>query len=337
MLTIDELKKIDKELSQEIFDFANANNILNEDAWPIYDGLYSAELYWNSPLRIMWILKEPYDDFDKETGKPIGGDWSITKDLFNSPYKFGTNKTGEMVIYSTYGIINNKKWADMDYLYDDDSIPRVLQKIAYINLSKMPAYSTSKDGNLWKKYSQWREISLKQIKMYEPNVLIFGNTFKYFQDDLNDLYQISNYDSKKTKMLDVYKNSERILVDAWHPGNRFSNQDKEEYVNSLVFAINNWYEEISEFTSSTEEKFKLITKVASFLVENRLKMKGADLVSFLNTNNYQTSYGTSYQGGRGIYKLIRDCWHFYSSKNDYKMTSIIEKAFVNNQGYPAFW
>lgn len=70
MITIDDLKKIDETITNEILEFAKNNNLLTDDVWPIYDGLYSPELYWNSPLRIMWILKEPYDDFDNETGKP---------------------------------------------------------------------------------------------------------------------------------------------------------------------------------------------------------------------------------------------------------------------------
>ena len=101
--------------------------------------------------------------------------------------------------------------------------------------------------------------------------------------------------------------------------------------------INNWYSSITKVNKTTEAKYLILTKLAYFLVSNRMKMKGSDVVSFLNTNNFQTSYGTSYQGGRGVYKLIRDCWHYYSNKNDKKTSELIEKAFVNNQGYPAFW
>lgn len=337
MITIDDLKKIDETITNEILEFAKNNNLLTDDVWPIYDGLYSPELYWNSPLRIMWILKEPYDDFDNETGKPIGGDWSITKDLFHTPSNFGNNKTGEMVIYSTYGIINNKQWNEMEYIHKDPDMCKCLQKIAYINLSKMPAYTTSSDSSLWKKYDKWKEITLKQIKGYEPNVLIFGNTFKYFENDLKETHLSNMSITQDKNMINFYKNEERILIDAWHPGKRFSNKEKESYVNSLVMEINNWYSSITKVNKTTKAKYLILTKLACFLVSNRMKMKGSEVVSFLNTNNFQTSYGTSYQGGRGVYKLIRDCWHYYSNKNDKKTRELIEKAFVNNQGYPAFW
>ena len=149
MLTLERLKKIDDRICNEINEFADRNGLSTSKSQPIYDGLYSAEMYWKSPLRIMWILKEPYDEFDKRTGKPEGGAWSITKDLFHNPEDFARNKTGQMVIYTSYGILNNLKWNKIDYIYDDPDIPRILQTIAFINLSKMPAYTTTRDSELW--------------------------------------------------------------------------------------------------------------------------------------------------------------------------------------------
>ena len=47
---------------------------------PIYDGLVDAEAYLASKPKVMWILKEPYDDFDAE-GMPAGGGWTMFKDF----------------------------------------------------------------------------------------------------------------------------------------------------------------------------------------------------------------------------------------------------------------
>ncbi len=47
---------------------------------PIYDGVVDAEAYLASKPRIMWILKEPYDDFDAK-GHPQGGGWTMFKDF----------------------------------------------------------------------------------------------------------------------------------------------------------------------------------------------------------------------------------------------------------------
>ena len=49
---------------------------------PIYDGVVDAEAYLAAKPKIMWILKEPYDDFDAE-GMPAGGGWTICKDWYS--------------------------------------------------------------------------------------------------------------------------------------------------------------------------------------------------------------------------------------------------------------
>ena len=335
MNTLEALKEKDRILSAKILDFAQKNGLATDDAWPIYDGLYSAEKYLDSPIRLMWVLKEPYDD--NVDGKPVGGDWSITKDLFNEPIKWSYNKTGKMVIYATYGIFNQKKWSEMDYIYDKPEMANVIQKMSYINLSKMPAYTKSSDSALWRKYSEWRDITLEQIKLYDPDVIIFGNTLKYFEKDLEKegiIFEKREYND----LIDIYrKDNQKLIVNTYHPGNRFSSEEMELYVNSLEELVNNWYWEKSQNLSSSEEKYSLLAKLAKFLVENRLKMTGGELAEFLNTNGYTTSYGSRFEGGRGIYTVIRNCWHYYHNRNESETEKNIENSFVNSSGYPAFW
>ncbi len=43
---------------------------------PIYDGVVDAEAYLATQPKVMWILKEPYDDLDAE-GMPAGGGWTM--------------------------------------------------------------------------------------------------------------------------------------------------------------------------------------------------------------------------------------------------------------------
>ncbi len=116
MNTLEDFIEKDRILTVKILDFAQRNGLAINGGWPIYGGLYSAEKYLDSPIRLMWVLKEPYDDC--EDGKPVGGDWSITRDLFNDPMRWSSNKSGKMVIYATYGIFNQMKWSEMDYISD---------------------------------------------------------------------------------------------------------------------------------------------------------------------------------------------------------------------------
>jgi hypothetical protein len=62
------------------------------------------------------------------------------------------------------------------------------------------------------------------------------------------------------------------------------------------------------------EKKNYIWQLASFLYSCKMKMSGEELADHLNRNNFLTSYGTEYQGGRGTYKLIRETYHWLESE-----------------------
>lgn len=84
------------------------------------------------------------------------------------------------------------------------------------------------------------------------------------------------------------------------------------------------------------EKKLYIWKLANFLYSNQMVMSAAELADHLNRNNFLTSYGTDYQGGRGTYKLIRETYKWVA--DDLKLESEagkIAKAFVKPDGsYP---
>ena len=57
-------------------------NFPNKQGWnPVTDGVGNEKAYLESTLRIMFILKEPYDEVD-ENGQPYGGAWDIVKESF---------------------------------------------------------------------------------------------------------------------------------------------------------------------------------------------------------------------------------------------------------------
>lgn len=53
-----------------------------------------------------------------------------------------------------------------------------------------------------------------------------------------------------------------------------------------------------------DNKKLYIFRLAEFLVNNDMVMSGEELADHLNRNEFLTSYGTEYQGKRGIYRLI---------------------------------
>lgn len=228
-MTIKNLELKQEQIINEIKLFAIQNNLTNENVEPIPDGIYSAEKYLSAPTQIMWILKEPYDDFIKNN-EPWGGGWNLFGAYDNDDA--WSNRTWQPMIYVMYGLFNNQKWEEMNWIRDDKSMADVLKQIAYINISKMPSLKATNDSTLWRKYEIWKDLLMKQIETLAPKIIIFGNTFKYFKNDLvgNDtkpLKQLNN-------IVNIYEKDGVKFLDTYHPNQRITS--RENYVNSIIEA-----------------------------------------------------------------------------------------------------
>lgn len=228
-ITVDakELEKLQAEMSDRINCKAKELGLVNEKCEPVTDGVMNIGEYLKTSPRIMWVLKEPWDDVD-ENGIPCGGGWDMSEAFGNDDA--WKNRTWQPIIYASYGIINRCLWKQMDWIRDDTSMAEVLKRIAYINVSKMPGYTQSEDEKIRLAYSQWREILQEQIKMYEPQVIIFGYTFDLFKEDLvggdaepkhRDDGVIHVYEKEGVKLLDVYHPNQRVI-------------SREKYIDSII-------------------------------------------------------------------------------------------------------
>lgn len=228
-MTITDLEQSQAEIIKEIYSFAEQSGLTNENVEPIPDGVYSAEKYLSAPTQIMWILKEPYDDFD-ENDEPYGGGWCLFEAFDND--NAWSAPTWQPIIYSMYGLFNNQKWEDMDWISDNKRMADMLKQIAYINISKMPASTTTNDSSLWEKYDLWKDILTKQIAIYGPKIIIFGNTFRYFKDDLvgTDSYPTRSIEG----IVDIYEKAGVKYLDTYHPNQKMVTRDI--YVNSIIDA-----------------------------------------------------------------------------------------------------
>jgi hypothetical protein len=94
----------------------------NRQDYPIYDGIVDIDRYLSVSPKILWILKEPYDGFDKN-GKPCGGGYSITEDVFACAEKSGDKPPFAPIAYVTYSLFNNfLKYSEMDLVTEDPRI-----------------------------------------------------------------------------------------------------------------------------------------------------------------------------------------------------------------------
>ena len=192
----------------------------------------------------MWILKEPWG-VKTPSGKISGGDWSFTTH-FNDNNSWKDEDMWKVIIQINYAIHHNLGWSQLDFIDGNHKMIEELKNMAYINLSKIPAEPTSPASHLKDCYPIWREIVLEQIRIYEPDLIIFGYTFPYFGTDFlitsksvhtqsgkyyTDIYcENKLIDQDKSIILD----KEVILVDAYHPSRKGGENGSRDYVTSIV-------------------------------------------------------------------------------------------------------
>jgi len=221
-------------LENKIYEIAKTNGLSNDEIEPITDGVYDAGKYLASARKVMWIMKEPYDEI--VDGKPVGGGWNLAKDCFAKSDAW-SNPSWQPIIYSMYGNKHNLLWKNMDWIRDDRSMAEVLQEIAYINVSKIPNRTVSDDGYIGECYRIWKEILFEQIRVYDSDVMIFAKTFMHFRDDLQKgLRSLGELSFNGTIAGEAYEWKGKLLLSIMHPNNR--SITREVYVNSIIEAIN---------------------------------------------------------------------------------------------------
>ena len=223
-MTIEEkiknLERSQKEIDEKIREI-DENSFL--------DGIIDIEKYVNSSIKIMWVLKEPYSD-EKSCN------WrEYIEDINDGTGNLGGfAKTFTKIIYTTYGILNGKKWSEIEWIRDNPKITEVIGQIAYINIKKTSGGSVSNDTELTENYAVFRDIVMEQIKLYKPNVIIGGNTIKFLGNDLKVIYPDLKY-SKYIESSDLGISSSAIdnliVFDACHPCIR---KNQEIYCNDMI-------------------------------------------------------------------------------------------------------
>lgn len=230
-----ELKKAQQEITDAVYAHAIELGYDKNVIEPITDGVCDFEGYLKSNPKVMWILKEPNGQFSD--GEIEGGGWSIVEHSFRNDLEgVAKQPTWQKIIYVMYGYLNGCKYEDMDYIRDNQEMAKVMQSIAYINVSKMPGQRKSNPDNIEWCYQQWKPILQKQIETYAPNVIIFGNTFEHFRGDFETkgLEQLEGCPG----WIDLYKSEGRLMFAAYHPLQRGGDK---EYIDTLIDTLNKYY------------------------------------------------------------------------------------------------
>lgn len=205
---------------------------------PIYDGIYDIDGYTNSPLKIMWILKEAYS-IDENGNNTHNGGWAIydcwEDDAVNV---IKQNKTWSVMAQILYGITTGCQYNEMPPI--NDEMVKLLKASAYINVNKMPGETTTQKV-LKNEYKIWKEILFEQINGYNPDVIIFGNTYNLFESDFekeNSPLKSVRVDNSYESIAPIYKTTNgKFLIDTFHPIQ--TQYKRAKFINSIINNIRN--------------------------------------------------------------------------------------------------
>ena len=226
------LEILEEEVNAELMQMAVAEQSIHH---PITDGVVDADAYLASSPKMLWILKEPWENFDERGG----GGWSVTRGLIPKRIREGT--VGGILAYRrmayvTFSVLNGYgRYAEIRRAHDGFQVGESLKSIAYINVSKFPGKSRSVAAQIQAAYQRNRAILKRQVTTIAPDVIISGNILSLFYED----FGLTHGDIKFSGTVDYcYKNG-CLYVNAYHPS--YWRCKEETYVNDLTTIIQQYF------------------------------------------------------------------------------------------------
>ena len=236
---------IEYRLNQQLEKFANAieyplNQNTKKKCKFVSDGIIDVKKYTKASPKILWILKEvnsANDDYNVESDVRT----FITEiwDEENNKLWNRLNQTFAPIAYCTYGIFEKKKWDDLpDINGDAKKLLKHIPKIAFINVKKYAGRSVANKNEIQFFYNRYKDFLHEQIELINPDVIIFGGTFNFFDEIFfRSFGKKKQYISKK-RHLQKYQYGNKLLLSTYHPGQTIIN--RKIYCSSIIGAVNRW-------------------------------------------------------------------------------------------------
>ena len=127
-------------------------------------------------------------------------------------------------------ILKKMDWESMPEMRQLPTMLQEIRSIAWINVSKMPAHTSSSDYWVCRAYKRyWKDVVNYQLKTYAPDVIIFGYTYRCF-----DCYgSAEKREDLSNELVKCYSLGKQFLLDTYHPGRKGG-----DYVNAIIDTLN---------------------------------------------------------------------------------------------------
>ncbi len=127
----------------------------------------------------------------------------------------------------------------MPWINQDDNVSDCIKKIAWLNISKIAGDTVSPDSRIIEAYNKWKDILCRQLRIYDPEIIILGNTYKW----VSSLLEIGDIIPIKVNSAWAYVRPDgKIVIRAYHPSCR---KRDETYIDDILTAIDKAKESIT--------------------------------------------------------------------------------------------
>jgi hypothetical protein len=184
------------------------------------DGILIYEKYYATKPKIMFLLKEPVDDFliiredPEQNYGPKGNSTRFWRHIRMWTYAIKECYNKRIPSFETARKIKEEK----------------NNSIAYFNIKKIQTKDSddiySKKNDLFEFSKKHKKLLLKQISLINPKIIICGGSFCFFKKIIDN--QIEDIDTK------IYKYKRMILIDFYHPSTTGKSLKYEDYFNEIV-------------------------------------------------------------------------------------------------------
>jgi len=226
---IEELRKKDKEITAKI-----KNDIKTgvDGLYSWQDGIIDVERYIKSKYKILWILKEPVG----------GGNYNLARGYA----EFTMNDMKKLGVARRVMKISHKLLSEKEMALE------AFKSIAYINIKKIPGKSSteggSNDNEIQEAYNKYQYIIDEQITTYNPDIIICGNTLRFFSQKESILKRPIerkiSFNNDPKSIWCYYPLKDKLYINITHPGNpklqKETNEFWNEYVKNIINAVSDW-------------------------------------------------------------------------------------------------
>jgi hypothetical protein len=265
---------------------------------PISDGAFDVKKYVNSPIKIMFIAREP--------NSPNDGGWDYKTVPINNDHFFGSMNA------VANGILNNDSSVSNSSVLDSDA---PIKNTVFINISKLPGGGqVGQQGTMAELYNENRSILEKDLAVYNPGIVICHNTAELCWPSLQKNLGFDDYTTKyfdragdeiplgkngqpmeAPTVAAYYCNNGKIIIDTFHPSSqRYGTITQEEWIKGIVNACQTRY---SAFPKSDRDKKTSGGREKTFVTKKKQKAKSRDFSTGKSNSGKFFGFGVGSKGG----------------------------------------